>query len=289
MIAITLRTARLRFRFRTPLSLVSALVATLLLLAALAAGCRAVKPSNDRDWSPDQALLSRADVNGQLVTIRNIRNCQYRSANDYTVRYYDRTFDMSRIRSVDFLVIPFPGSPSVAHTMLSFGFEGDQYLAVSAEVRKEKGEKFDGVKAMFRQYELMYVVGDERDLIALRTNHQQHDVYMYRLRFDRFQTQELFVDIAERVNKLAAEPEFYNTLTNNCTTNVARHINAVSPVKVSPSDYRLVLPGYSDRLVYDLGLVENAKPFADVRTKAKINAAAVAYRDAPDFSARLRR
>ena len=221
----------------------------------MVSGCQMAKPSNDRDWSPDQALLSRADINGQLVTLRNIRNCQYRTADDYTVRYYDRTFDLG-IRSVDFLVVPFPSSPSVAHTMLSFGFEGDEYLAVSAEVRKEKGEKFDGIKALFQKYELMYVVGDERDLIALRTNLQQQDVYMYRLRLDRFQTRELFIDVTERVNKLAAEPEFYNTLTNNCTTNVARHINAVSPVKVSPSDYRLVMPGYSDRLVYDLGLVD---------------------------------
>jgi hypothetical protein len=173
--------------------------------------------------------------------------------------------------------------------MLSFGFDDQDYVAVSAEIRKEKGETYDPVKALFGKYELMYVVGDEHDLIALRTNYRRNDVYLYHVRATQDQARRLFVDVMQRVNKLDAEPEFYNTLTNNCTTNIARHINEVSPHRIALADYRVVLPGYSDRLAYHLGLIDNSRPFEEERERARINRVAYANRDSPDFSVRVRR
>jgi len=260
-----------------------------LLLGTVPGGCQSLRPSKTRDWSPDQAVLPRASVRGNLVMVHNIRNCQYRSTDDYTVRYYDKTFDLDKIRSVDFIVVPFPEMPSLAHTMLSFGFDDRDYLAVSVEIRKEKGETYNPIKGALRQYELMYVLGDEHDLIALRSNHRHNDVYMYRGRATPEQARRLFVDVIERVNKLDAEPEFYNTLTNNCTTNIARHVNDLSPNRIPLSDYRVLLPGYSDRLAYDLGLIDNSLPFEEARERARINRPAYAYRDSPDFSAGIRR
>lgn len=141
-----------------------------------------LQPSNDRDWSPDQAVLAYAEFLGDRVRVHNIRNCTYDSADDYVVHYYDKTFDLGKLTSVDFIAVPFPDLPGVAHTMLSFGFEDRDYLGVSVEIRKEKGEQYDAVKGFLRQYELIYNVADERDLIQKYAVHQKYDVYVYRAR-----------------------------------------------------------------------------------------------------------
>jgi len=247
-----------------------------------------MQPSNDRDWSPDQAVLARADFQGDQVTVHNIRNCTYRTAEDYTVDYYDKTFDLGTLDSVDFIVVPLPELPGVAHTMLSFGFGGRDYLAVSVEIRKEKGESYNPIKGILRQYELMYVVGDERDLIKLRTDCYLYDVYAYRARATPAQVRALFKDVMDRVNKLVEEPEFYDTIANNCTSNIAQHVNRLAPGKI-PYDYRVLLPGYSDRLAYDLGLLETDVSFEETKRRARVNQLAYVYHDSPDFSAEIRR
>lgn len=244
-------------------------------------------PSNRRDWSPDQAVLSTAQFHGNEVTIRNIRNCHYRSTQDYDVRHYDKTFDLDSLETVDFFVVPFAGMPSLAHTMLSFGFAGQDYVCVSIEIRKERGESYSPVKGMLRRYELMYVVGDERDLVKLRTNYRLDDVYLYRGKATRQQARTLFRDVMDRVNKLAAVPEFYDTLLNNCTTNLMDHINKLSPNRV-PYELRVLLPGYSDHLAYDLGLLDTTLPFDQAKVRARITDLAYIYRDDDDFSQRIR-
>jgi hypothetical protein len=251
-------------------------------------GCKSLGPSNHRNWSPDQAKLSTAEFRGSLVEVRNIRNCTYRSTEDYKVDYYDRTFDLHDVESVDFVMVPFPDMPSLAHTMLSFGFQGKDFLAVSVEIRKEKGEVYDPIKGMMNQYELQYVLGDERDLIGLRTNYRLNDVYVYRAKATPEQARLLLVDVLERANGLAKNPEFYHTVTNNCTTNIVNHINRLKPDRV-PLDYRVLLPGYSDELAYDLGLIDTTESFARTRLKARVNELAYKYRDADDFSVRIRR
>ncbi|MBN2023267.1 MAG: DUF4105 domain-containing protein [Pirellulales bacterium] len=244
-------------------------------------------PSNDRDWSPDQAVLATADIDGRAVRVKNIRNFRYHGEDRFTADYYDKTFDLDAIRSVDFLVVPFPEMPSMAHTMLSFGFEGDEYVGVSVEIRKEKGETYDPVKGLLGQYELMYVVADERDLIQLRTTQWHNDVHLYHTRATPEQARALFVDVMRRVNQLAAAPEFYNTLTNNCTTNIVGHINRLAPGRV-PFDYRVLVAGQADELAYDLGLLDTNSTFDRAREQARVNYLAYLYHDRPDFSARIR-
>lgn len=247
-----------------------------------------LQPSNDRQWSPDQAVLPTAELDGELVKVHNIRNCTYRTTDEYTVSHYDKTFNLADLQTVDYIVVPFPDMPNVAHTMLSFGFAGRDYLAVSVEIRKEQGESYDPIKGLLRQYEIMYVLGDERDLIGLRSNYRLNDVYVYRAKATPAQGRALFLDVMDRVNHLAAQPEFYNTITNNCTSNIARHINHLAPGTV-PYDVRVLLTGNADRLAYDLGLLDTDQSFEETRLHARVNELAYIHRDSPDFSVQIRR
>ena len=248
----------------------------------------ALRPSNERDWAPEQAVLPTAEFRGNEVRVHNIRYCKYNSAEDVTVEHYDKTFDLDRIKSVDFLVCPLPSIPGVAHTMISFGFEDDQYLGVSVEIRKEKGESYDPIKGFLRQYEIMYVVADERDLIQLRTNQWQNEVFLYKTRATPEAARDLFVDVMRRVNKLQVAPEFYDTLTNNCTTNIARHVNRLSPNRI-PFDYRVLMAGHSDRLAYDIGLLDTETSFEATRARSGVNYLSYLHRNNADFSAKIRR
>ena len=245
-------------------------------------------PSNDRDWSADQTVLAYAHFDGPKVTIHNIRNCRYRSVNDYDVAHYDKTLDLGELTSLDFIVVPFLDTPGIAHTMLSFGFAERDYVVVSVEIRKELGEKYSPISGFLQQYELMYVVADERDILQLNAIHHLADVYVHRARATPEQLQSLFVDVIRRVNKLYEAPEFYHTIANNCTTNIRDHINRLRPNRV-PYDYRVLLPGYSDKLAYDLGLLETDTTFEQTRAANRINYRAYVYRDDPTFSTKIRR
>ena len=215
-----------------------------------------------RAWRLCLALKSAAII----VTVFNIRSSDYRTYDDFDVHYYDKTFDLNKLTTVDFIVVPFNDAPGIAHTMLSFGFEDQDYVAVSVEIRREKGEKYNVLKGFVRQYELMYVVADERDVITKNANKSPSEVYLYHSTATPEQARELFVDVMQRVDKLIEQPEFYNTLSNNCTTNIRNHINHLKPDRV-PYDYRVLLPGYADRLAYDLELIEPEGIFrADERT-----------------------
>jgi hypothetical protein len=248
---------------------------------------RWLEPSNDRNWTPDQAVLPFVEFHGNQVTVRNIRNCDYHTADDYDVRHYDKTFDLDQLTSVDFIVVPFNDMPGIAHTMLSFGFEGRDYLGVSVEIRKEQGESYGPVKGFLRQYELMYVLADERDLILKQSMHFLCDVYVYRSSATPQQCRELLLDVFGRVNKLREEPEFYHTLTNNCTTNIRNHVNRLAPDRV-PYDYRVLLPAHSDRLAFDLGLLERRGSFEETKAAAKVNFLAYLNESSPEFSQHIR-
>ncbi len=246
------------------------------------------EPSNDRDWSPEQARLAHAEFLGEKVKVHNIRHCTYHSVDDCLVRYNDKTFDLRNLRTVDFIVVPFEDLPNVAHTMLSFGFSDGEYLAVSVEIRKERGEEYNPAKGILRQYELIYNVADERDLFQKYALHYMYNVYVYRTRATPEQARMLFVDVMTRVNKLVEQPEFYDTLTNNCTTNIRQHINRLKADRI-PYDYRVLLPGHSDRLAYDLGLLQTDVSFEETQQRARINYQAYVHRDSPSFSTLIRR
>lgn len=244
-------------------------------------------PSNVRQWEPDQSELPSAQFDGERVTVRNIRHNVYVSKDHYATRHYDKTFDLTKLRTVDFIVVPFAWMPSLAHTMLSFGFEEDEYLAVSVEVRKEVGESYSALQGLLGQYELMYVVGDERDLVALRSNYREDEVYLYPTKATPEQARALFRDVFRRVNKLKDEPEFYHTITNNCTSNLAQHVNSLSPSLV-PSGVRLLMAGRADRLAYDLGLLDTSLPFEVAQQQARVSEVARASGDRADFSRQIR-
>jgi hypothetical protein len=243
-------------------------------------------PSNQRDWSPEQVALPSADINGTRYSIRNIRNNKYISDDDFVVDYYDRTIDLSQVQTVDFVVVPFKFE-KIAHTMLSFGLADGTYLALSVEVRKEKGEKYNPLLGAGRQFELMYVLGDEKDLIRLRTEHLDAKVFVYPSVASPQQAQALFANVMQRVNKLSVEPEFYHSIKNNCTTNLAGHVNEVSPKKILYG-WRVLLPGLSAEYAYDLGLLDNRVPFKELTKIALVNDLALEHRNAVDFSQKIR-
>ncbi len=260
----------------------------LILTIAYAIFSLIVRPRNDRDWNTDQIILPEISFNGDEVTIKNIRNFKYLTTSDYTPAYYDRTFDLKKIKSVDFMVEPFSTNPGAAHTLLSFGFEDGSYVAVSVEIRKEKGETFSALSGMFRQYELMYVVADERDVIKLRSNYRRDQVFLYPIKTSVENIRSLFVDMLKRAQKLRNYPEFYNTLTSTCTTNIVSHVNKLIPDRV-PFDYRILMPGYSDKYAYELGLINTDLSFEKARAKFKINEKAEKYAESAEFSKMIRR
>ncbi|TWT34244.1 Lnb N-terminal periplasmic domain-containing protein [Blastopirellula retiformator] len=257
-------------------------------LALLFSGCSSLTPNNGRNWAPDQTRLPTYENVAGEITIHNVRNCRYTSSDDYVVQYYDKQFNLSDVESVDFLVAPFNDTPSVAHTMLSFGFaDGDQIVS-SVEIRKEADEEYSAWKGFFNQYELMYVIGDERDVINLSSNQYKSDVYLYRTMATPEQSQELLLDVLQRANKLAVKPEFYNTITNNCTTNIVQHVNDLAPERVR-YNYKVLFTGYSDEYAYELGLLDQTVPFEELKRRSRINELAEKYEYDPDFSAKIRR
>lgn len=274
----------------------SALAAPLIWAVALSvAGCASVEkrlsPSLFRDWVPEQAVLPTVQTNGQQLTVHNVRNCKYFANDVYMVDYYDKTVDLSRVRGVDYIVVPFEGAPALAHVFLSFQIEGPDgkpdHLAVSVETRKEKDEKYNPVKGSINQYELIYVVADERDVIQYRTVYNGEQVYLYHTTASPEASQALFTDVMNRVNLLAQRPEFYDTLTNNCTSNIVHHVNRIKPSRIV-ADYRALLPGYSDRLAYDEGLIERHGTFEQTKELAYINPIAQRYAGREDFSELIR-
>ncbi|HEU4828957.1 MAG TPA: DUF4105 domain-containing protein [Gemmatimonadales bacterium] len=264
-----------------------ALIALLALMPLLGAWL-SVQPRTDRAWASDMAVMPSARFDGDSVHVSGIRNAAYRSTEDFTVSHYDRSFDLGELETVWYLVEPFGDMKGPAHTLVSFGFSDGSYLAISVELRREPGEKFSPVKGLLKQYELMYVVADERDVIRLRTSHRHDDVYLYPVRADADQRRRLFISMLERANALREHPEFYNTLTNTCTTNIVRHVNEIAPQKV-PFSYKVLLPGYSDRLAYDLGLIDTDLPFDAAKARYHINARALRHADDPAFSELIRR
>jgi hypothetical protein len=253
--------------------------------AAIVVWFLGIPPSNDRDWQPDVAILPSAEIKGEAVTVRNIRNCDYRSETDYTVRRYDKTFDLAKLQSVDLFVV-YWGSPLIAHTMLSFGFGKGDYLCLSIETRKQNGQGYSAVKGLFRQFELTYVAGDERDLVRLRTNFRHEQVYLYRLNISQEIARLVFLDYCKKINELRDRPRWYNALTSNCTTDVHGHTYPYA--KKIRWDWRILVNGYVDELVYDLGSLDQSLPFKELKARSLINSRAEAAGNDADFSTRIR-
>jgi len=278
LVALALR----RWRWR-------AVAAYLGLFAAMLVWFFGIEPSNERDWLAENAVLPHATIDGDIVTVHNIRNFSYRTETDFTPAYYDKRFDLSKFEGVD-LVASYWMGPDIAHIFLSFAFAGGDHLAISIEARKEKGEGYSTVKGFFRQYELYYVVADERDLIGVRTNHRKdppEQVYVYRLQGNLDAGRRLFMEYADQINALAKRPAFYNTLTTNCTTNIWLH-SRVNPEHL-PFDWKILASGHVPEYLYEQGrLAGGGQDFAEIQRRALVNSRALAAGDAADFSRRIR-
>ena len=244
-----------------------------------------IPPSNTGDWQPDVATLPFADIDGDRVIVHNVRNAEYRTEIDYTVRLEDRALDLSKLRSLDLFLV-YWGSPLIAHTIMSWGFEGDQYLAISIETRKQKGEEYSALRGFFRQYELTFVVADERDVVRLRTNVRGEDVYVYRLDVSPSDARLFLLRYLGEVNQLRERPQWYNALTENCTTSIKRIAGA--DARRSWWSWKLFLNGYLDELAYDIGAIDRSLPFAELKAKSHVNERAKAANDDPRFSVRIR-
>ena len=246
------------------------------------------RPSNNRKWSQNHAVLQTAEFNGNIVTVRNVRYSRYESAEQYTTQYYDATFNLDDIRTIDLVMVPFQGLSQVAHVASSFGFADGRQIGLSIEARYEDGEKYDPAAAGLRQFELIYVLADERDMVRLATDVHKNNVHIYRLNFEPSEVRAMFVEALRRANKLASKPEFYHPLTNSCVTNLIDHINQGRPNAV-PSGYRTVVPGWLDLHMYDLQLVStSAKTFKEAKEMAKVNWLVERYGDLEYFSAGIR-
>jgi hypothetical protein len=244
-----------------------------------------ISPCNDRDWSPDVARLPRAALAGTRVTIANVRNFDYRTETEYTERWETRTYDLDRLQGLD-LFLAFWGPTLIAHTIMSWEFADGHHLAISIETRKEKGESYSALRGFFRQYELYYVVADERDVIRLRTNYRGERVYLYRLRIRPEAAKAILLDYVQEVNRLAETPRWYNALTHNCTTAIRYHVQHVAEGR--PWDWRILANGRLDELGYEQGRLDTSLPFAELKARSDITAKAKAAEAATDFSRRIR-
>lgn len=258
-----------------------------LVWGALALGWSTMPASNSRDWQPDVAVLPYATIDGDRVTLHNIRNFVYRTATDFTPRYYDKTFDLQQLESVD-LISSYWAGEAIAHLLVSFGFGGQDYVAISIETRKERTEDYSSIKGFFKQYELIYIVADERDVIRLRTTYRQlpEDVYLYRTRIPPARARRLFLDYVREINQLVEQPAFYNTLTTNCTTNILFHARASGGI--ARYNWKILFSGYAPDYVYEVGGLDTSLSFVDLKQRSNINARAQMADDAPDFSQRIR-
>jgi hypothetical protein len=258
------------------------------LFALLLAAWSAIAPSNDREWEPENAVLAYADIDGDRVTLHNVRNLDYRTETDFTPAYYDRTFDLRQLDAVDMFTVYWMG-PAIAHVFLSFGFTDGAHVAVSIETRREKGQAYSSLAGFFRQYTLYYAVGDERDIVRVRTDYR-HDppeqVYLYRLRGSEAAGKRLFLEYLRQINSLKQHAEWYNTLTSNCTNSIWL-LARLNPAHV-PYSWKILVSGYLPEYLYEQGRLDTSEPFEELQRRAYINPLAQAADQAPDFSQRIR-
>ncbi len=247
-----------------------------------------LSPSNDRDWRADVKQTAWAEIDGDRVTIHNLRNCDYRTETEFENCWGDRTVYLSHLRGVDMFLTNW-GSPYISHPILSFSFGDDEHIAFSIEARYKAGQTYSAILGFFRQYELIFIAADERDVIRLRTNYRQgEEVYLYHLQVTPDTARAVFLTYVDYLNKLKDQPEWYNALTKNCTTTIDSQISA-KMTDPQPWSYQTIVNGTLDGLMYSRGrLVSDGLSFPELRERAHINAAARAADRSPDFSALVR-
>jgi hypothetical protein len=247
-----------------------------------------IEPTGDRAWQPDVARRAWADIQGDEITLHDVRNCEYRTETDYTPLWETRVVHLSKLTGVD-LGITYWGSPWIAHPIASFQFSDSPPLAFSIETRKAVRQSYSVIAGLYRQYELIYIAADERDVIRLRTNYREgEDVFLYRTTVSPEHGRALFLAYLDRLNRLHERSEFYNQITDNCTTNIRLANIEAQQGKVPPWNWRMLLNGKSDELLYERGVIDRSLPFAALKEQSLINKKAQAAGASDDFSQLIR-
>jgi len=244
-----------------------------------------LEPRNDRNWQPYLERTPRMQVRDGILHVRNLRNFDHHSATEFTPHWETRTYDLSELRGVD-LFLSYWGPRWIAHTIASWDFGDGGHLAISIETRMEEDEEYSAVRGFFRQYEIYYVVGDERDLVRWRTNPRQEDVYLYRLAIPPQLARRILLAYAEEIESVALEPEWYNALSDNCTTSIRHRV--VRAGGADPWDWRLLLNGKLDELLYERASVDTRLPFAELRERSWISGRARTLAETASFSEEIR-
>ena len=256
------------------------------LVAALAVGWWVrLRPSNDRDWRPEVARLATAEIKGDQVTVRNVRDFRYRAVEEFDQRWEDRSYDLSAIEGLDVFFIDW-GPKLYNHTILSWSFADGQRLAISVEVRKRRDQDYSAWKAFFRQYELIYVAADERDVIKLRTNYRREQVYLYRVRTTKAGARALLVNFLQAMNAIARKPLWYNALAANCTTVIRERV--LHAGGRMPFAWQYFANAYLPQLLYRRGMIDTSRSFAELKAISHINDRALQTLEGDDFSKRIR-
>ena len=243
-----------------------------------------LRPKSDRDWKTGMDVLPHVELVGDVLRIRQFRNFRYMASGDPLPQYEERTFDLTKLSSLDYFLAHWSG-PVIAHTLVSFGFDDGQFLVVSVEARLQRWQSYSPLRGIFRSYELIFVIGDEQDIIRLRTNIRRERVYLYRVRMPRQEVRQLLVDYLARVEKLEERPEWYNSITSNCTTNLFYHGRHRVPWWLTP---HIFLNGLSARAMYLRGFLDHGLPFKELQSRSDIRERALAAGDAADFSQQIR-
>tara|TARA_B100001059_G_scaffold142917_1_gene142874 strand:+ start:585 stop:1628 length:1044 start_codon:yes stop_codon:yes gene_type:complete len=261
-------------------------VAAILLLAVPFTWFFLLTPSNQRDWQDPVARVPVVDFDGDIVTIRDQRAFRYRTVDDFDIDWVERSYDLDQLTGIDVMFV-YWGSPDIAHTMLSFAFSTGPRLVVSVETRMESGEQYGALRSFFKQYELIYILADERDVVALRTNHRGEDVYIFPLSIEPIERRELLVEILTRANELGQKPDFYRTIGANCTTTLLKDLGQVRGDH-SPWRIEVLLNGRMPRMAYDRGQLPTDAPYEEVISRYRVNDRAVEGGTGPGFSERIR-
>jgi hypothetical protein len=262
-----------------------ALLAYAIMIAVVLTWWSTIRPAEHANWAPDVARQVTGEIDGDRLTLTNVRNFDWQNGEEATERWDTRSYDLGKIRSLD-LFMSYWAGPEMAHVIFSFGFEGGDYLAWSVEVRRRKGGEFSPVADLFKSNPLVIVAADERDVVRVRSNRRGEDVQLYRMRTPPERARRLLAEYVEDANRLAVVPEFYNSITTNCTTTVVKMMRAVdAPV---PLDWRLIVNGYLPDYAYAHGALDTRVPLSELKAASHIDERAHAADGAPDFSTRIR-
>ncbi len=258
---------------------------TLLIVIFLLRRHFAMTPSNDRSWVNDNQRLASVEITGDKAHIKNVRDFSWRTTKDYDERWIDMTIDLNKVRKIWFILEYFsPERKEMAHTILSYEFDDGRRLACSIEVRRKEGSRFHPLKGMFRSYELIYVWGTESDIIGVRSRcRRKSKTHLFEgVVLGPGNERRMLESYLRRTNKLAKDPEWYNTITNTCTTNIVNHVNEVYPGRV-PWAIGILMPGLSPKMLLRNNLVKSSGNIDETMESSLIDSISEKWDDSRDF------